>query len=280
MLCKRAVLPLAAAVLASYSFALEGKAVRLTSADGWELAAVYKAAREDLPTLLLLHDLGKSKESFDLFSAALEKAGYGYFALDLRGHGQSVNRGEAHSFAKEGVDNEYNKMSRDVDAALGYLQKQGVLSDKTVLLGAGLGANVAAKSVSFWPDTAALALISPAANNKDVLSVPSMRLYKGNVLIASAADDKKAFLEASVIRNVAFLTSGAGKVTFLTAYNLTGHEMLDKYLTPAVIQWISSPRLPEVLPDAVLAPAEEDVPSASAAESDGSEEPLLPSVLF
>lgn len=61
------------------------------------------------------------------------------------------------------------------------------------MLGAGLGANVAAKSMSFSPDVSALALISPTTNNRDVLSIPAMRLYKGDVLIAAGAADKKAF---------------------------------------------------------------------------------------
>ena len=112
---------------------------------------------------------------------------------------------------------------------MAFLKKKGVTVDETVLLGAGLGANVAAKSVSFTPDVPALALISPTTNTRDVLTIPAMRVYKGAVLIAAAADDKKTFLEASVIRNVAYLTTGPGKVTFLTAYDLSSHEMLDKY---------------------------------------------------
>lgn len=272
---------LLAGVCVCSAFALDGKAVSLTTSDGWNVAGVYKAAEPDKKTVLLLHDLGKNKEEFTSFAKALAKAGYGYLAIDLRGHGQSKNLGEAYAFAKEGVDNDYNKMARDADAALNYLQKQGVKPDDTVVLGAGLGANVAAKSMSFWPDTFALALISPSANNKDVLTIPAMRLYKGNVLIGVAADDKKLFLEASVIRNVAFLSSGEGKVTFLTAYNLASHAMLDKFMTPAVLQWLSSPQRPEVLPDVL---AEEDFSAQTGATlpvpPSQSEESLQPSVLF
>lgn len=279
---KAALLPaLLAGVCACSAFALDGKAVSLTTSDGWNVAGVYNAADPGKKTVLLLHDIGKNKEEFSSFSRALSKAGYGFLAVDLRGHGQSKNLGEAYSFAKEGVDNDYNKMARDVDAAMNYLQKQGIKPEDTVVLGAGLGANVAAKSMSFWPDTFALALISPSANNKDVLSIPSMRLYKGSVLVGVAADDKKLFLEASVIRNVAFLSSGEGKVTFLTAYNLASHAMLDKFMTPAVLQWLSSPQRPEVLPDV---PAEEDFPAETEAtlpvSPSQSEESLVPSVLF
>ena len=118
---------------------------------------------------------------------------------------------------------------------------------------------------------------------RDVLTIPAMRLYKGNVLIAAGAADKKMFLEASVIRNVAYLTTGAenGKVTFLTAYDKTSHEMLDQYLIPAVIQWLQTPKRPDVMPDAdttVQADTHEQT-EGLAVEPSGTEESLVPSVL-
>ena len=227
------------------------RAVSLPTRDGWTLSAVYAPAQEDRRTVILLHDLGKNKEAFSALRTALTKEGIGYLALDLRGYGKSLGAEKAASFAREGVDNQYNKMTRDVDAAIEFLQKQRVPVEKLCVLGAGLGANVAAKSMTFWPDVPLLALISPTANVRDVLTIPALRLYKGNVLIAAGAADKKMFLEASVIRNVSYLATGPenGKVTFLTAYDKTSHEMLDQYLIPTVIQWLKTPQRPETAPD-------------------------------
>ncbi len=255
------------------------QAVSLSTQDGWTLAALYRPAEDGRKTVVLLHDIGKNKEEFSTFKSNLASEGFGYLALDLRGYGRSLDKGEARTFAKEGVDNEFNKMTRDVDAALNFLKQRGVSAQDTVVLGAGLGANVAAKSMSFWPDVAGLALISPSTNNKDVLSIPAMRLYKGDILIAAGAADKKGFLEASVIRNVAFLTAGEGKVTFLTAYDLSSHDMLDKYLRPAVIQWLKTPHKPEVLPDL---PPEPEAPAAEQGwlvAPSSTEDALVPSVL-
>ncbi len=271
---------LLASFLPSASAAPKEQSVSLSTQDGWSLAALYHPADDGRKTVVLLHDLGKNKEEFSTFKANLSQEGIGYLALDLRGYGQSTGNGEAASFAKEGVDNEFNKMTRDVDAALSFLKSKGVPAEDTVVLGAGLGANVAAKSMSFSPDVAAVALISPTANNRDVLSIPAMRLYKGDILIAAGAADKKGFLEASVIRNVAFLSAGEGKVTFLTAYDLTSHEMLDKYLRPAVIQWLKTPHKPEVLPDEPPAPEPLPVETQSLFVAPSStEESLVPSVL-
>lgn len=259
--------------------------VTLNTQDGWDLSALYMPAQDGERTVVLLHDLGKTKESFASFNGALARAGFGYLAVDLRGYGQSTGKGVASSFAKEGVDNEFNKMTRDVLAALAFLKKKGVVDTNIAVLGVGLGANVAAKSVTFAPDMPMLALISPTANVRDVLTIPSLRVYKeGNVLIAAGAADKKMFLEASVIRNVAYVATGEdnGRVTFLTAYDLTSHEMLDKYLIPSVIQWLKTPHLPDVLPDEPLEPETENSDETAGGVFIGpsaTEEALVPSVL-
>ena len=126
-----------------------------------------------------------------------------------------------------------------------------------------------------------MALISPSANVRDVLAIAAMRLYKNNVLIAAGAADKKLFMEASVIRNVAYLTTGPenGKVTFLTAYDKTSHEMLNQYLIPAVIQWLQTPTRPEVLPDEPVSPNEAVQTEGVPVEPSSTESALTPSVL-
>ncbi len=258
------------------------QAVTLTTQDGWKLAAVYRPADNNTwPTAILLHDLGKSKAVFSSLEQALAKAGMGYLAVDLRGHGQSVGGGNYKSFAKEGPDNPFNKMGRDVQAAVAFLKTKGISNQNMVLIGAGLGANVAAKTVGLLPDIFGIALFSPNVNIRDVLAVPALKLYKGNVLIAASADERKGFLEASILRNVAFLSAGEGKVTFLTAYDSASHEMLDKYFISTLVQWIRTPQRPAVRPDMPLASADVTV------DTDGlpvapsyTEQALVPSILM
>ena len=97
--------------------------------------------------------------------------------------------------------------------------------------------------------------------------------------MAAAADDKKAFLEASMMRNVSFLTAGEGKVTFATAYDKKSHELLDTWLSAELLQWLQTPVKPELLPDIVQ--MEED-PYNGAYETvapSSTEEALFPSIL-
>ncbi len=260
---------------------VKGTAAVLRTQDGWEISAVYQPAEEGKRTVLLLHDIGKNKNEFTTFSGKLRGNGIGYLALDLRGHGESVNAGVYEDFAKEGVDNDYNKMTRDVDAAMAFFKERNIPEEDTVFVGAGMGANVAAKAASLWPSVGGVVLITPVTNFRDVLSIPALRVYKGNVFIAAAADDKKTFLEASLLRNVAFLSSGEGKVVFATAYDQSGHNLLDRWIAPELIQWLLTPLRPEIKPDMLDLVVEQDpYGSYEPVAPSATEDALVPSVLM
>lgn len=256
--------------------------VTLSTKDGWSLAAVYQPATSKKNTVVLLHDLGKNKEAFSSFEKALAKAGFGYLALDLRGHGQSTAKGEYKTFAREGADNPFNQMVQDGQAALDFLKAKKIAPENILLLGTGLGANIAAKITEKNPDVLGIGLISPSANIRDVLPVPALRAYKGAVMLAASAGDRKGFLEASILRNVSFLTSGEGNVTFLTAYDYAGHELLDKYITQSVLQWVDTPLRPEIAPDAKPAGYANagTISTGVAVAPSQTEEALVPSVLL
>lgn len=238
--------------------------VVLQTEDRWKLEALYNPA-ENGKYVILLHDLGRRKEDFPSFSKALSGVGFGYLSVDLRGHGRSTNINIQKNFKKTGADNEFNKMNRDVDAAIAYLKAKGVAESDIFILGAGLGANVAAKSLPFHPRIGGVVLLTPALKTRDVLSMSGIKTFKGPVFIGVSSTDRKQFMEASFIRNAAYLASGKGKVTFMTAYNLKGVDMLDRYLTQEVLQWLKTPQLPEILPDSVS--AEEDYGGESFGEA-------------
>lgn len=269
---------LAVSLLLAMPLCAKPEAVQLRTQDGWELAVNYVPAQEGQRTVVLLHDIGKSRQAFSALTEKLEEKQFGYVALDLRGHGESNNLGNYTSFAKEGVDNDYNKMVRDVNAVIEYLKEKGVAEEDIFLVGTGMGANIAAKAASLWPGVGGIALLTPVTNFRDVLPIPALRVYTGPVFIAAAADDKKTFLEASVLRNVAFLNSGEGNVTFATAYDKKGHELLDSWVMPELLQWLQNPQKPVVSPDIL---PEEQEPNADyvQVESSQTEEALVPSVL-
>ena len=43
-----------------------------------------------------------------------------------------------------------------------------------------------------------------------------------------------------------FLSSGEGKVVFATAYDQSGHALLDRWIAPELIQWLLTPLRPRL----------------------------------
>ncbi|MDR1683837.1 MAG: lysophospholipase [Elusimicrobiota bacterium] len=236
----------------------EEGSVTITTEDGWEIKAIYAQAQppegQDAPpaagkAVIFLHELMGGKNDFKNLAKKLNQFGFTTLAVDLRGHGGSVNLGEQSAFKKTGTDNEFNQMTRDVTAAIEYLAKNGFAAPDVFLIGEGLGANVAARSIIFNPDIAGLALLTPTLKSRDVLTMTGIKVNTKPVFIAVSSADRKNMMEASFIRNAAFLASGQGKVTFLTAYDRRGAAMVERYLADDLIQWLNYPQLPEVLPD-------------------------------
>ena len=201
--------------------------VTLSTSDGWAIAATFYQG-ESKKCVILLHDLEKSRSEFATLTEKLRNEHFCYLSIDLRGHGYSTNRGRYDKFEKTGQKNAFNKMTEDVNSAMKYLNGKGFPNGDIYLLGAGLGANVAGKSLTKHPDIAGVAMITPSLKQRDVVTLSGIKNYKGPVFIGVSSEDRKQFMEASFIRNAAFLHSGQGKVTFLTAYSLKGTAMLNK----------------------------------------------------
>lgn len=226
------------------------------SNEGWALAGTFYQGKSD-KCVLLLHDLEKTRAEFAVLTEKLQNEDFCYLSLDLRGHGYSTNKGIQNDFSKTGQKNDFNKMADDVNSAVKYLKGKGFEEKNIYLLGVGLGANVAGKSLINNPNVAGVALITPSLKQRDVVTLSGIKNYKGPVFIGVSSEDRKQFMEASFIRNAAFLHSGEGKVAFVTAYNLKGSTMMNKYMLPEILQWLKTPVLPEIKPD-ILIPQESE----------------------
>jgi len=244
---------------------LDGTPVTITTDDNWKITMTLQdPADGQSKYVILLPDLGKNKSSYAKLAKSLSNAGFGYAALDLRGHGKSAYPLHYLKFSKTGIDNQFNKMYKDVNAAVNYLKTAKQAKPQNIfILGSGLGANVAANSIVFNNDIGGVALISPSSNIRDVLAIPGVKVSKIPLLIAAAPDNKKLFLEASLIRNIAFLQQGPGRITFVTSYDKDGTDMIDAYITPNILAWVKVPAFPGVKEDSAALPGAEVPPPAA-----------------
>jgi len=111
--------------------------VDLKTPDGTLLKATYFAAAKPGPGVLLLHQINRTRKSWDQLAAQLAAAGINTLTLDMRGFGESGStRWEKLSDAERGKHR--RGWPDDVDAALQYLIAQpGVNRDMIGLGGAG-----------------------------------------------------------------------------------------------------------------------------------------------
>ncbi|MFA5161719.1 MAG: alpha/beta fold hydrolase [Elusimicrobiales bacterium] len=254
-----------------------GPDIILAAADNWKTAASYFSPSGSRPVVMLLHSIGRNKNDWKPLAAELARQGFGYIALDLRGHGASIKDPSGaptawRNFRRAGTDNEFNLMTRDIEAAISFLAAQGIDESRVALIGAGLGANLAVKFAAMHPQVAMTALLSPTLNaSRDVLAVNPMRVYGSRpLLMLCAANDPRVFQEALILYNIAKFGTGSSRTVFMTAAKGPSWRLLSRQMIAVLLQWLKTPEMPpEIQQSQAAAPAQ----AAPAPEKeDGGEE--------
>jgi pimeloyl-ACP methyl ester carboxylesterase len=121
--------------------------VTFLSEDSVHLRGMYWEPRDDQAiSLVLLHDAGADRTSWDPFVPLFRTRGWGVLAFDLRGHGESVRqdmRADLLTPHQTDLTSPY-AYPQDVKAAIAFAARQTMADPaKVVILGAGLGADLA-----------------------------------------------------------------------------------------------------------------------------------------
>ena len=103
--------------------------------------------------IILIHGLAEHSGRYNNFIADLNKSGYSVFALDLRGHGQTIS--------KKGDCENINKVIEDVDKVVDYI-KSNYNYKKLGIFGHSIGGLVASLYASIYKGVDFLVLSSPA----------------------------------------------------------------------------------------------------------------------
>ncbi len=251
--------------------------VTLTTDDGWNLSARYLKAADQSPTVVMIHAQKSDLTEWEPWLRQMNRYGFGYLVFDLRGHGNSFVMPDGstttwHSFSVSGSDNEYNKMLRDVEAALVFLSTRSVPGDKTVLAGSVLGANLAIKAAAIHPEISMVIAVSPALNVNDVLSVNPLRAYgRRPLLILAGADRERQYTEFQILHSTAKIACGKGNVAVIVEAKGFGPQLINKYTARRVLDWIKNPRLPEIVEFSTAAAGPEPL-NTPGTRTDGSED--------
>jgi alpha-beta hydrolase superfamily lysophospholipase len=261
---------------------LPGTELELKSVDGWSLHAVWKAAEQGKPTLVLLAGTGQRKEEWRPFARALAKAGYGYAALDMRGHGESRTNpaGEVITYKKlraTKAANDYEDMTRDVEALVGSLVGQGVVEESIGVMGAEVGGSIAIKYAAVHSAVPFVIMLSPGLAWQEIPLVNAVRAFKGRampILMVHSEADKRSAKETPLLYAFAKNSVGENNTTLVVVPDERGTRMLrkNKDLTARVLAWIADPHPAAVAVSTEAAPGVSVDTSAAAPEPDAGDE--------
>jgi dienelactone hydrolase len=196
--------------------------VTIDSPDGVKLVgSLYEAGKPMTPALLLLHQWGSDRHSYDEFAKKMQAAGFNVLAIDGRGFGESTKKADGTAVAAGRTDADVRAMLADVGAAFDYLSKNKNVDPKRIaIVGASYASSLALIYAADRSDVAAIALLSPGLNYfGNMQTAPALKKYAKRPVYMAAADDDKESAEA-----VKSLIAGAGDPDHIKkTYTSGGH---------------------------------------------------------
>ncbi|HRH41091.1 MAG TPA: alpha/beta fold hydrolase [Pyrinomonadaceae bacterium] len=172
--------------------------IKFESADKVEIIGTfYESPKANSPAVLLLHQWGSDRKSYDDFARRLQAKGFGVLAIDGRGFGESVKTTDGQTVASLRTDETVKGMKADVDNAFNFLKQQkNVDAARIGVVGASYGSSLAIIYGAENKQVKAVALLSPGLNYFGNLPIEdSVKNYGDRSLLLVAAEDDKESAE-------------------------------------------------------------------------------------
>ena len=206
--------------------------VSIRTDDGVTLAATwYEPSSRPGPAVILVHMLNRSRREWEAVAQRLASEGIGALAFDLRGHGES-SAGPPPAAGQS----EYASMVQDVRAVRRYLAQRGDVQQTRVgIIGASIGASLAALEASGDATIASLALLSPSVDYRGLRIDAAAKKVKKPMLLVAGDDDPYA------ARSARELQKDGGGMREVLILKQAGHGTVmlsrDPSLAPALVDW-------------------------------------------
>ncbi len=186
-----------------------GQKVSFLTDDGVLIVGTYYSLSSSHQTspkaVILLHMLGRNRDDWDTFASTLSNRsnGFAVLTIDLRGHGESINKeGKTISF-QSFTSADFNKMVLDVKAAKDFLVTQkNILPNNIAIVGASIGANIGLKYAASDPSINEVVLLSPGLDYRGVTTSDSIKQYTNPIYIATAGRDPIAGNDPQTLCNI------------------------------------------------------------------------------
>jgi len=150
----------------------------ISAADGLVLQATYYSApTRPAPAVLLLHQRGRDRTTWNALALRLQAAGYAVLAVDQRGHGET------------GGAEDWTLAQEDARAALSMLSElPGIAPGQISVIGASVGANLGLNACAGLPGCAAAVLLSPGLDYRGITTAGAMAQLGARPLLIVASE--------------------------------------------------------------------------------------------
>lgn len=212
--------------------------ITFNTEDGVTIFGAWNEAVGAKSAVLLLHMMPAIKESWAKFQKKLLQAGISSLAIDLRGHGESIKKGDEILNYKEFTDQEHKAKRLDVEAAANWMEKKGLEASAMPVAGASIGANLALQFAAEHPNCPSVVALSPGLNYRGLITMPLVRALKKEqrLFLAVSEDDSES---ANAVRKLEEASLARTKVKiFVSAGH--GTAILDKQpdFTDDLVKWL------------------------------------------
>jgi pimeloyl-ACP methyl ester carboxylesterase len=178
--------------------------IEYTTDDGIKIVGSWVTAPTTVGAAILVHAYPNTKESWGAFQIVLSKRGIASLAIDLRGHGESIQTDEGRTLDYRAfTDEETLSSMNDLRGAYDWIRRRGIDREAIVFIGASIGANLSLRLLSELPTSPAAVLLSPGMNYHGVTIedvVENICTQQGVWMAASAEDDDES-VEAAAMLN-------------------------------------------------------------------------------
>lgn len=150
------------------------------------------------PLIIMLHQLGRDRWTYEPYWSGLREAGFGLAAIDLRGHGQSVKAGNRDLSWEDFNKSDWQNARYDVLGLLPVItKKRGVDTGNIGIMGASIGANLALNALAGHSELKSGVLLSPGLDYRGITTIKAIKnLSEKPVMIAASKGDSYAYESA------------------------------------------------------------------------------------
>ena len=176
-----------------------GDPLSFESSDGVKLYGhLFKADGAVKGSILFIHEPFRSQRDWSYLAEKMSRRGYTSLIFDLRGHGQSLMKGDEELDREVFMEEDFWAMTLDVQAAIDTLRKH-VKTDVLHLMGADLGGSLALLHANNDPAVTTVAMISPGLGYDDVNIVGQAEKFDRPLLLVYSVEDSYSRKSAEVL---------------------------------------------------------------------------------